>query len=59
MAAVVQVTSTYSQYAIATIPSFHARLFISNLLQGLDDGIGVLEGLGLAAEITGDGLHMG
>lgn len=27
------------------------------LLQGLDDGVGILEGLGLATEVTGDGLN--
>jgi hypothetical protein len=29
-----------------------------NLLQRLDDGVGVLESLGLAAEIAGDGLSL-
>jgi hypothetical protein len=29
---------------------------LPNLLQGLDDGIRVLERLGLAAKVTGDGL---
>jgi hypothetical protein len=34
----------------------HAHLFILNLLEGLDDGVRVLKSLGLAAEVTGDGL---
>jgi hypothetical protein len=49
------VTGTYPQICNRyrpVIPDAHKSR--QNLLQRLDDGVGVLVGLGLAAEITGD-----
>lgn len=50
----------YNDWYISTnmqsLPSRHsyAHKITSNLVQGLDDGVGVLVGLGLATKITSD-----
>lgn len=48
------VTSCLMERNLPPVPSDEK---MGNLFQGLDDGIGILVGLGLAAEITGDVLR--
>lgn len=52
-------TSTYPQYAIATIPSSQcSSINKTNLFECFDDSIRILVSLGLAAKVTGDGLRL-